>query len=619
MAVDFNLSFLKELEREKVLEVLYRDQSLQKAEEERIRKLRTHLQQFRWKGAKSVSRKYQERSCARCQKALGSILNRGFVCDGCSHRVCQECQVFLRSLIWKCTVCYLHREIKIKTGDWFFEERENKFPSAGKHETAGAKFLKSYQNMSKISVVPPTPPAYSDDHSENDSVEFNKAKGFNKSMENVFFCLTTQMKKFSKSQNDMTTHKYYLTTDYSQKLETRKERRSHSDTAINIASQLEKAHSLHDLIYKAKEEGLLENKITKQMTADNLRLKQSIPLGNTKTASMPSIHSMCTEADIFENANVTGGIEFAIIYNYKTCTLEINIKACKNLAYGEEKKKKCNPYVKIYLLPDKSAHGKTKTSVKKNTVDPLFNETLKYTIAHTQLETRTLQVSLWHSSTLKRKVFLGEVTVPFELWDFEDSTTQSFKWYHLRAKPNRHEESVVQYHGELFVQVRLDIPSLYNRFLYGELVSPGTDVKKTDMIQLYLRVNGAKNLSLRPDGILNPYVKSCLVFPNKREIKQMTPVLKKQGCPEWKHTIIFNIQTPNELQNSRLDLTVWDQSPVGGNDRFLGGASMNAGEETNLPTCPQPAQLLWQKLLNKPNEWIEGTLELHSSMVSLNY
>lgn len=45
----------------------------------------------------------------------------------------------------------------------------------------------------------------------------------------------------------------------------------------------------------------------------------------------------------FDNASVTGEIEFAVRYCFKTCSLEICIKACKNLAYGEEKKKKCNP------------------------------------------------------------------------------------------------------------------------------------------------------------------------------------------------------------------------------------------------------------------------------------
>lgn len=39
----------------------------------------------------------------------------------------------------------------------------------------------------------------------------------------------------------------------------------------------------------------------------------------------------------------------------------------------------CFSYVKCYLLPDKSRQSKRKTAVKRNTVDPVYNETLKVT------------------------------------------------------------------------------------------------------------------------------------------------------------------------------------------------------------------------------------------------
>lgn len=148
MAQEVHLSSLQELEREVILQVLYRDQMVQNVEEERIRKLKTSLQHLRWRGAKGVSREYREKSCARCQRALGLLLNRGAVCQGCSHRVCSECRVSLRRThSWKCTVCFEDRNVKIKTGDWFFEERAKKFPTEGKHETVGAKLLQSYQKL----------------------------------------------------------------------------------------------------------------------------------------------------------------------------------------------------------------------------------------------------------------------------------------------------------------------------------------------------------------------------------------------------------------------------------------------------------------------------------------
>lgn len=58
----------------------------------------------------------------------------------------------------------------------------------------------------------------------------------------------------------------------------------------------------------------------------------------------------------------------------------------------------------------------------------------QYQVEPAQLVTRRLQVSVWHLGTLARRVFLGEVIVPLATWDFEDSTTQSFRWYPLRAK-----------------------------------------------------------------------------------------------------------------------------------------------------------------------------------------
>ncbi|NXC40113.1 SYTL3 protein, partial [Penelope pileata] len=354
MACEFNLNLLKELERETVLEVLYRDQMVRKTEEERVRKLKMQLQQLRWKGARSVSHEYQERSCARCQKSLGLLMNRGAVCNGCSHRVCSECRVCLNPYLWKCTVCYAHGDVKIKAGEWFFEERAKKYPDEGRHETAGAKLLKSYQKLSKISVVPPTPPPYTESTAGTyilcfltlglSHLQEQSNKSFNKSVENLFLSLTTHIKKISKSQNDMA-DRSLLTTDYGQNVERRMQRRSQSDTAINITSKIKSTPSLQELITGAQNDNTIlskrnckqEDDITTSPTSD------TVFCDGKKHGSLYSLSSTCTESGNFGKANVTGEIEFAVRYIFKACILEICIRRCRNLAYGEEKKKKCNP------------------------------------------------------------------------------------------------------------------------------------------------------------------------------------------------------------------------------------------------------------------------------------
>ncbi|DAA25984.1 synaptotagmin-like protein 3 isoform X2 [Bos taurus] len=611
MAQQVSLGSLQESEREAILQVLYRDREVQNTEAERIRNLKTRLQHLRWKGAKSVSQEYKEKSCARCQQTLGLLLNRGAVCQGCSHRVCSECRVFLRrTRAWKCTVCFEDRNVKIKTGDWFFEERAKKFPTEGKHETAGAKLLQSYQKLSnKISVVPPTPPPLSESQCGGGPArlqELGQFKGFNKSVENLFLSVTTHMKKLSKSQNDMTSDKQHPEMVPRQR-EGRPERRSQSDTAINVTTRAGTPDILKPLGPESPRRPT--SPVLKQEDISSSPVLNTSFSGGLRQGSLISINSTCTEMGNFDKADVTGEIEFAIRYCLRTHSLEICIRACKNLAFGEERKKKCNPYVKTYLLPDRSSQGKRKTGVQKNTVEPTFQETLKYQVELAQLASQQLQVSVWHLGVLTRRVFLGEVIVPLATWDFEDRESQSFRWYPLRAKAEKSEDSLPTNNGELAVRAKLVLPAGPREL---QEAPEGTGDEPSQNGQLCLVVLGAKNLPVRSDGTLNSFVKGCLTLPDQQRLRLKSPVLKKQACPQWKHSFIFKGVTPSQLRQSSLELTIWDQATFGVNDRFLGGARLGLKED--LPggahTSSQ-AKLQWQKVLSSPNLWTDMTLILH--------
>ncbi|NP_001121032.1 synaptotagmin-like protein 3 [Rattus norvegicus] len=608
MAHEVDLESFKELERDIILRVLYRDQTVQSIEEERVRNLKTHLQHLRWKGAKSSSQEYKEKCCARCQRTLGLLLNRGAVCQGCSHRVCSECRVFLRKThAWKCTVCFEDRNVKIKTGEWFFEERARKFPTAGRRETAGARLLQSYQRQSKISVVPPTPPPLSESQcggSPSRLQELGHFRGFNKSVENLFLSVTTQMRKLSKSQNDMTSEKHLLAMDPRQCMG-HTERRSQSDTAVNVTSR---KTSTPDILKAFHQEDPRHppSPVLKQDTPPSSPTHSTVFSGGLRHGSLISVNSTCTEMGNFDNANVTGEIEFAIHYCVNSHSLEICIKTCKNLAYGEDKRRKCNPYVKTYLLPDRSSQGKRKTRVQKNTLDPTFEETLKYQVDPAQLATRRLQVSVWHLGTLARRVFLGEVILPLATWDFEGSAAQNARWYPLRAKAEKYEENIPQTNGELAVRAKLVLP------VGPRMLQEAQEDQLALNGQLCLVVLGAKNLPVRSDGTLNSFVKGCLTLPDQQKLRVKSPVLKKQACPQWKHSFVFNGVSSSQLRQSTLELTVWDQAMFGMNDRLLGEAKL--GSKGGAPGCTDScsqSKLQWQKVLSSPNLWTDMTLILH--------
>lgn len=74
------------------------------------------------------------------------------------------------------------------------------------------------------------------------------------------------------------------------------------------------------------------------------------------------------------NYKITGEVLVGIEYKEGQLQVRIN-RAIKLATVG--KGGSSNPYVKIYLLPDSSKKSKLKTSIKKKTLDPVFNETLQ--------------------------------------------------------------------------------------------------------------------------------------------------------------------------------------------------------------------------------------------------
>ncbi|XP_061924993.1 synaptotagmin-like protein 5 isoform X4 [Entelurus aequoreus] len=178
-------------------------------------------------------------------------------------------------------------------------------------------------------------------------------------------------------------------------------------------------------------------------------------------SSISSMMSMYSETGDYGNARVSGEILLNISYSYKTGALNVMVKECHNLATGDERRQRTDAYVKTYLLPDMSRQSKRKTSVKANSINPVFNENLRYVISHSQLETRTLQVSVWHHDRFGHNSFLGEVELTFDSWEFD---SQIDEWFALQPKLESSMDASMQYKGELTVVLKY-IPAEKNLML----------------------------------------------------------------------------------------------------------------------------------------------------------
>lgn len=338
--------------------------------------------------------------------------------------------------------------------------------------------------------------------------------------------------------------------------------------------------------------------------------------------------SMYSETGDYGNANVSGELLLNISYSYKTGALNVLVKECRNLATGDEKRQRTDAYVKAYLLPDKSRQSKRKTRIKTNTINPVFNENLRYVISHSQLETRTLELSVWHHDRFGHNSFLGEVELTFDSWEFDSNTEE---WYSLQPKLDSSMDSTLQYKGELTVVLKY-IPAEKNLMLpldqvqvkKGFLKGKKTSIKLPKGGMVELLVKEAKNLtSVKSGGTSDPFVKGYLLPDNSKSTKHKTVVVRRSVNPQWNHTFTYCGLQAGDLNNVCLELTVWDKEALASNV-FLGGVRLNGGtgqsygNEVDWMDSYGEEQRLWQRMIDNPEVPQECTLMLRSSMCKHN-
>ncbi|CAH1728104.1 unnamed protein product [Chironomus riparius] len=356
-----------------------------------------------------------------------------------------------------------------------------------------------------------------------------------------------------------------------------------------------------------------------------------------RSDSMASVYSGAGEGR-YGTVQVKGMVEFGMQYNYKQCALEIHVKQCKDLAAVDTKRNRSDPYVKVYLLPDKTKSGKRKTKVKKHTLNPVFDEVLRFYMSLSSLESRTLWLTVWHSDMFGRNDFLGEVMISLQNKVFDNPLPQ---WYQLEERSEPFED-VTTYRGDIIVGLKF-IPgneSSSSSHSHGLSLrkfsiksnssasssgnnngsSVSTTCSKNTKGSLHVLVKEAKHLSpVKANGNCDAFCKSYLLPDKNRSSKQKTQVIKRSTSPQWNYTFVYEDLTLADLSERALELTIWDHDRLASNE-FLGGVrfSLGTGKHYGRPAEWNDANgkelTLWQAMINRPNFWVEGCLALRSSL-----
>ncbi|MFH4980296.1 hypothetical protein AB6A40_007005 [Gnathostoma spinigerum] len=103
-----------------------------------------------------------------------------------------------------------------------------------------------------------------------------------------------------------------------------------------------------------------------------------------------------------------GKILLAIVYNVQQGSLYVTIKRCAELI-GLDATGFSDPYVKVTLTPLSSKSHRQKTSIKKRTLNPEFNETLTFVVPFKDLPMKTLQIGVYDHDVGKHDDYIGGI------------------------------------------------------------------------------------------------------------------------------------------------------------------------------------------------------------------
>ncbi|XP_055656261.1 synaptotagmin-like protein 1 isoform X1 [Falco peregrinus] len=312
-----------------------------------------------------------------------------------------------------------------------------------------------------------------------------------------------------------------------------------------------------------------------------------------------SLMSLYSEGELGSVA-VRGCVQFSLCYDPAKKELQVHVLRCRELA--EAKKQRSDPYIKTYLLPDKSNRSKRKTTVRKRSLDPIFNETLKYKLEKRDLQGRTLNLSVWHHDSLGRNLFLGEVEIALGTWDWANTRPE---WFSLQPRMPISSDGLAS-RGNLNLALKF-IPA----------GSEGGGLPPTG--ELHIWVKDAQSLIPLQSGTVDAFVQ-CYVLPDdSKASRQKTRVVKRSLNPLFNHTMVYDGFQAKDLAEACAEFTLWHHEAF--SKRQLGGIrlSLGTGSSYGLPVgwmdSTAEERGVWGRLLQQPGQWVEALLPLRTNLV----
>ncbi|XP_055138444.1 synaptotagmin-7 isoform X4 [Symphalangus syndactylus] len=247
-----------------------------------------------------------------------------------------------------------------------------------------------------------------------------------------------------------------------------------------------------------------------------------------------------------------GRIQFSVGYNFQESTLTVKIMKAQELP-AKDFSGTSDPFVKIYLLPDKK--HKLETKVKRKNLNPHWNETFLFEgFPYEKVVQRVLYLQVLDYDRFSRNDPIGEVSIPLNKVDL--TQMQTF-WKDLKPCSDGSGSR-----GELLLSL------CYN---------PSAN-------SIIVNIIKARNLkAMDIGGTSDPYVKVWLMYKDKRVEKKKTVTMKRNLNPIFNESFAFDIPT-EKLRETTIIITVMDKDKLSRND-VIGKSYLLLAEPKQMWIC----------------------------------
>ncbi|XP_019906155.2 double C2-like domain-containing protein alpha isoform X2 [Esox lucius] len=308
-----------------------------------------------------------------------------------------------------------------------------------------------------------------------------------------------------------------------------------------------------------------------------------------------------------DDCTALGTLEFDLRYEQASCELHCTILRAKGLK-PMDFNGLADPYVKLHLLPGACRANKLKTKIVRNTLNPVWNETLTYVgITEEDMHRKTLRLSVCDEDKLTHNEFIGESRVPLKR--VKPDQTKHFHTClehppplpsptamgaalrgiscYLREWENEQLNSLEE-RGRLLLSLQFLTPPDEGKRAVGE-------VRRGE--GLCVGVQRCAHLAaMDVNGFSDPYVKTYLKPDTQKKSKHKTAVIKKTLNPEFNEEFFYEISL-SELSNKTLEVTVWDYD-LGRSNDFIGGVCLSCHSQGD-------AHRHWMECLKNKGQRVE--------------